>query len=156
MHQAGHRGGGDRGAAARVQREGAMHGDEEHQRREQADQVVVVQVVGGVDDLQVREHQEQEGDRGAEPEPHGDQRAQHRQRREQRVGHRGRRRRHPAEAPVGEAELRHHEHVVDPAVGEEAQRRRDDDQAEGDAERGERRDVAGRDQRGPGPVPACA
>ena len=55
----------DRRAQQRIQRGGAMRGDEHQQRREQADQVVVIEVGRDVDQLQVREREEQQRHRRA-------------------------------------------------------------------------------------------
>ncbi|MDB4932600.1 MAG: hypothetical protein JWM10_5084 [Myxococcaceae bacterium] len=133
-----------RRVAPRVEGERRARREQREPEREQRDQVVVVEVVGLIEQLDVGERErEGEGARaGAPAEREAERRGAHQ--REDGVHAGGRQRAHPAEAHVGEVVAGGDVEGGDPAARGEAHHAREHHQPEERAEGRERGDVDGR------------
>ncbi len=141
-HPRRHLGAAQLGLAQRIEGEGAPQRHEAEEEREEADQIVVVQVVRDVDELHVGEQNEERRRRDAIEEPEGEEERRHRQRQVDHEHRLGGRDGDPLEAPVRKEVVRSREEALDPAVREEAERRDEENGPEDDAEDRQRRDVA--------------
>ena len=125
-----------RTAAPRVQRPDAMGGQQEQQQAGETDEVVVVEVGGFVDQLDVGEAEREEQGGGAVAPAEHDREGEQAERGEMEM-HPGRGPgAHPLEADVAEMVRGIDVELVNPAVGEEANDSRQGDDAEGDPKYG--------------------
>ena len=103
-------------APMHIEAERPVRGHETQQQRQQAHEVIVVQVRGHVDQFHVGEEQEEKQRRPPVEQTDRDQRCAHQQHREHRIHPFCRERLHPTETEVGEVEYRIHVQRMHPTL----------------------------------------
>jgi hypothetical protein len=129
------------GLAARVQRPDSVRRQKDHQSAEQADEIVVIEIVGFVDQLDVREANEEERHRDAVVKADSDRECEDDERDKVHVHEGGRQRHHPRKRIPCEVKGRLDVELVHPPERDEAHGADGHQQAKQNPERSQRSSV---------------